>query len=305
MDRKLVLVVLLAALSLSALPKAFAGNITNLVAARGVQGKPFEAVGIIAFFAAIGAGTGVMLAGPTASALAYTWLFCLPMIFTGASAIAVHFVISPVPGAYPGARWLSARRAVVGMARGLAGGLQQGPGLGLDLGQGRRSAGGRSRAGFLLGPSGATVRGSAGGRADDAAVRGVDQQPGRLAQEHQPVRALRPRTAVRADTRLDWLRFRAGVTESGLILLPLTVAMFFSGLISGKLAHWTSGRTMIALGLMIGMGSVAVLVLAHGEKRQLCVATGPLARVSGSSSPPCSASPSPRCRRTRPVSPEA
>jgi predicted MFS family arabinose efflux permease len=68
--------------------------------------------------------------------------------------------------------------------------------------------------------------------------------------------------------------FGASVTQSGLILLPLTVMMFLSGMISGRLAGRIGGRAVITSGLLISLGAVAVLVFAHSEKWELYVATG-------------------------------
>jgi predicted MFS family arabinose efflux permease len=67
--------------------------------------------------------------------------------------------------------------------------------------------------------------------------------------------------------------FGASVTESGLLLLPQTVATFLAGLFSGRLAARCGSKAVLVVGA--GLTSLATLglVLAHDEVWQLLVET--------------------------------
>ena len=59
--------------------------------------KVSGAVGMIASLAAVGAGLGIVVAGPIVNALDYHWLFWLPMILTIAAAVAAHLFVPESP----------------------------------------------------------------------------------------------------------------------------------------------------------------------------------------------------------------
>jgi MFS family permease len=67
--------------------------------------------------------------------------------------------------------------------------------------------------------------------------------------------------------------FGASVTESGLLLLPQTVATFLAGLLSGRLSARFGSKAVLVVGA--GLTSLATLglVLAHDEVWQLLVET--------------------------------
>ncbi|WP_160148928.1 MFS transporter [Amycolatopsis alkalitolerans] len=74
------------------LPLAF-GIVHDLLPARAVAG----AIGLISGISGIGAGLGIVLAGPVVDYLGYHWLFWLPLVPTAAAAIAALIVIPPSP----------------------------------------------------------------------------------------------------------------------------------------------------------------------------------------------------------------
>src|SRR6201985_3412026 len=111
--KKRVFVATLVALAVGSLLAAVAPSIGVLIVARVIQGFaggmlpvafgiirdefPAErvagAVGIIAALTAVGAGLGIVIAGPIVDALDYHWLFWLPLILTVVAAItAILFV---------------------------------------------------------------------------------------------------------------------------------------------------------------------------------------------------------------------
>src|ERR1700722_20918124 len=100
--KKRVFIATLIALAAGSLLAALAPSIGILIVARVIQGigggmipvafgiirdefpgpKVATAVGVLASLTAVGAGLGIVLAGPIVNALDYHWLFWLPMIFS-------------------------------------------------------------------------------------------------------------------------------------------------------------------------------------------------------------------------------
>src|SRR3954467_5043571 len=118
-----MLVVALAALAVGALMAAVAPSIGVLIAARAVQGigggvlpltfgiirdefprdRVAGAVGTSSALLAVGAGVGLVLAGPLVNALSYHWLFWLPMIMTALAAVAAAMFVPESPERTEGA----------------------------------------------------------------------------------------------------------------------------------------------------------------------------------------------------------
>jgi MFS family permease len=67
--------------------------------------------------------------------------------------------------------------------------------------------------------------------------------------------------------------FGASITQSGLILLPSSITMFFVGLYAGRFARRVGGKTVVIVGCLIGVSSMAMLAFAHDAKWELYVAT--------------------------------
>ncbi|WP_406265987.1 MFS transporter [Actinacidiphila glaucinigra] len=292
--RKPVFIVAMAALSLGALLAALAGNVTVLIVARIVQGvgggvlplafgvirdefpkdKVSGAVGLIASLTAVGAGTGVVLAGPIVNAFDYHWLFWIPMILTAAAAVAAQLLVPASSVRTPGriswqpALLMSAWLVALLMA------LSKAPRWGWGSGK---------VIGLLVA---AVVLGFLWVRVEKrSAAPLVDMRMMRLPAVWTnnlvslllgvSMYALFAFVPQFVQTPVSsGYGFGASVTQSGLILLPLTVMMFLSGLVSGRLAGRLGGRAVIGLGLLISLSSVVVLVLAHGAKWELYLATG-------------------------------
>ena len=117
-----MLVVALGALAVGSLLAALAPSIGVLIAARAIQGvgggvlpltfgiirdefprdKVAGAIGTSAALLAVGGGAGLVIAGPIVEALSYHWLFWLPMIMTTAAAFAAYFFVPESPERTPG-----------------------------------------------------------------------------------------------------------------------------------------------------------------------------------------------------------
>jgi len=66
-------------------------------------------VGALASLTAVGAGLGIVLAGPIVDGLGYRWLFWLPMILTVIAAVSAVLFVPESPVRSPGRiSWLSA-----------------------------------------------------------------------------------------------------------------------------------------------------------------------------------------------------
>src|SRR5580693_5974215 len=129
MGKKRVFVATLAALAVGSLLAAVATSIGVLIAARVIQGiaggmvpvafgiirdefpaaKVAGAVGALASLTAVGAGLGIVLAGPIVDVLDYHWLFWLPLILTVAAGICALLLVPESPVRTPGRiSWLPA-----------------------------------------------------------------------------------------------------------------------------------------------------------------------------------------------------
>ncbi len=111
--KKRLFVVALAALATGSLLAALATTLPMMIVARIIQGvgggvlplafgiirdqfshqKVPGAVGTIAALAGVGAGIGIVLAGPIVGILSYHWLFWIPMILTSLAALTAHYLI--------------------------------------------------------------------------------------------------------------------------------------------------------------------------------------------------------------------
>src|ERR1700685_4500033 len=120
--KKRVFVAALIALAVGSLLAALAPSIGVMIVARVIQGagggmlpvafgiirgevpsdKVAGAVGVLAALTAVGAGLGIVLAGPIVAVLNYHWLFWLPLILTVMAAVAAVLVVPESPVRTPG-----------------------------------------------------------------------------------------------------------------------------------------------------------------------------------------------------------
>ncbi|MEW2517234.1 MFS transporter [Actinacidiphila alni] len=289
-----VFVATMSALAVGSLLAALASNVQVMIIARVIQGigggvlplafgiirdefpreKLNGAVGAIASLIAVGSGLGIVLAGPIVSALDYHWLFWLPMIMTVIAAVAAHFLVPESPIRTPGRiSWLPAV-LLSGWLVALLVALSQAPVWGWGSGK---------VAGLLIA---AVVLAYAWVRVElRSAIPLIDMKMMRLpAVWTNNLVALLFGIGMYATfaflpefvqtPKSTGYGFGSSITESGLILLPMSVAMFIVGLGASRLAQRIGGKTVVLVGSLISTVSLALLAFAHGATWELYIATG-------------------------------
>jgi EmrB/QacA subfamily drug resistance transporter len=289
-----MLVFALGALAVGSLLAAIAPSIGVLIAARAIQGvgggvlpltfgiirdefprdKVAGAVGTSAALLAVGGGFGLVLAGPIVNALSYHWLFWLPMIMTTLAALAAHFFVPESPERTPGRINVSSALLMSTWLVTLLLAVSQGH----SWGWGSPVTVGLFAATVVVLP----IWVWAEARSDSPLV---DMRMMRIptvwtvnlvallfGMGMYSMFAFLPQFLQTPDTVTGY-GFGATVTESGLMLLPQTVATFLAGLLSGRLAARFGSKAVLVVGA--GLTSLATLglVLAHDEVWQLLVET--------------------------------
>jgi len=284
-----VFVATLVALAVGSLLAAIAPSIWVMIVARVIQGvaggmipvafgiirdefpsdKVAGAVGSLASLTAVGAGLGIVLAGPIVNALDYHWLFWLPMILTVAAAVAAVLFVPESPVRTPGRiSWVPALLLSAWLVALLVA-LSQAPAWGW----------GSARVLGLL--AAAVVLAAAWVAAElRAATPLIDMKMMR-------------RTAVWTNNLVSLLLgvgmyatfaflpefvqtppaagygFGASITQSGLMLLPSSVTMFVTGMFTGRLTAWLGGKVLVVAGCLTGAAAMAILAFAHDQQWQI------------------------------------
>jgi EmrB/QacA subfamily drug resistance transporter len=281
--KKQVFVATLIALAVGSLLAALATSIGIMILARVIQGfgggmlpvafgiirdefpapRIAGAVGLIASLTAVGAGLGIVLAGPIVSVLNYHWLFWLPLILTVLAAASAVLFVPESPVRTPGRiSWLPAVLLSAWLVALLVA-LSEAPSWGWTSGRvaGLLAAAVVLAAAWLV----AELR---------AAVPVID------------IKMMR-RTAVWTNNLVGLLigvgmyatfaflpeflqtpaaagyGFGASITRSGLLLLPSSITMFAVGMFTGRLARSLGGKTLVVAGCVIGCAAMLILAFAH------------------------------------------
>lgn len=288
-----VFVVTLGALAAGSLLAALATNVQVMIVARAVQGigggvlplafgiirdefpreKLNGAVGMIASILAVGGGLGIVLSGPIVNALDYHWLFWLPMILTLVSAVAAHFFVPESPVRTPGriswapavllSAWLVA--LLVALSEAPTWGWGSGRVIGLLVAAVVLAAGWvrvEQRAATPLIDMKMMARPAVWTNNLVALLVGVGMYA---------VFAFLPEFVQ--TPKSTGYGFGASITQSGLILLPMSAMMFLVGLFSNSLANRVGGKVVVVVGSLVGTVSMALLAFAHTSTWELYVAT--------------------------------
>ncbi len=288
-----MLVVTLGALALGSVMAGLAHSVGLLIVARAIQGiggavlplsfgiirdefpatKVATGVGIVAAMAAVGGGAGIVLAGPIVSHLNYHWLFWIPLIITVIAAVCAQLFVPESPVRTPGRiSWLA---AVL-----LSGWLVA----------------------LLLGVSQAPTWGWASSKVIGlivlAVVIGVAWVIAELRSKQPLIDMEMMRVpAVWTNNLVAFLfgmgmysvmaflpeflqtpksagyGFGASIIQSGLFLMPLTVTMFFFGLLSGRIAAAVGSKSAVIMGSIASCGAYLILAFAHEQPWEIYAAS--------------------------------
>jgi EmrB/QacA subfamily drug resistance transporter len=291
--KKQVFVGALIALAVGSLLAAVAPSIGVMIVARVIQGagggmipvafgiirdefpsdKVPGAVGVLAALTAVGAGLGIVLAGPIVDVLNYHWLFWLPLFLTIAAAVTAVLFVPESPVRTSGRiSWLPAVLLSAWLVALLVA-LSEAPDWGWGSGQ-------------VLGLLAAAIVLGAGWVVAElrAVTPLIDMQMMR-------------RTAVWTNNLVALLigmgmyatfaflpefvqtpasagyGFGASITRSGLMLLPATITMFIAGMFVGRLARRLGSKVLLVAGCLVGCGSMSILAFAHAYQWEIYLST--------------------------------
>ncbi|GAB2702128.1 MFS transporter [Nocardia thraciensis] len=288
-----MLVVTLVALAAGSLLAALTDSVGVMIVARVIQGlgggviplafgiirdefparKLHGAVGIASSLIAVGSGVGLVLAGPIVDHLDYHWLFWVPMIITTIAAVAAVVFVPESPMRSEGrinwgaalllSAWLVA--LLLAVSKGPAWGWGSGITLGL----------------FAL----AVVCLVAWILVE------VKSRTPLIDMRTMRVRAVWTTNLVAVLTGagmyammtflpqllqtpkdLAGYGLSASITQSGLYMLPLSVAMFVIGLTIGPLSARISPKFIVLIGTALTVPAFAMLALGHNQSWQVYVA---------------------------------
>ncbi|MFE3167866.1 MFS transporter [Streptomyces sp. NPDC059224] len=292
--KKRTLVAVLLAVLAGCLLAALAPNIGVLIVARVVQGvggalfplsfgiirdefAPGEVSGSISNLSAViaaGGGVGIVAAGPIVSALDYRWLFWIPVGVVAVTVlIAARYVPESPKRAEGSVSWLGAVLLSAWLVT-----------LLLPLSQAGQWGWGSAK---VLGLFGTAVVLFAVWLLTEARSRTplIDLRVMRL-----PVVWTTNAAALLFGAGMYALwsflpgfvqtpsaagyGFGASVTASGLLMLPMLIAMFGSGILSGRLEPRVGAKALLTAGAAFGALALALLALWHTAQWQIAVVSG-------------------------------
>ncbi|PWI13963.1 MFS transporter [Streptomyces sp. Act143] len=292
--KKRTLVAVLATVGAGCLLAALAPNIGVLIIARVVQGvggalfplsfgiirdefAPARVSGSISNLSAViaaGGGVGIVAAGPIVSALDYRWLFWIPVaVVAVATLIAVRYVPESRTRAEGSVNWLGAVLLSAWLVA-----------LLLPLSQATRWGWGSAR---VLGLFALAVVLFALWLYSEARSRTplIDLRVMRLpavwttntvallfGAGMYALWSFLP-AFVQTPTAAGY-GFGASVTGAGLLMLPMLVAMFLSGVLGGRLEPALGAKTLLVTGAALGAAAVGLLALWHDEQWQVALVAG-------------------------------
>ncbi len=284
-----VFVATLVALAVGSLLAAVASSIGVLIVARVIQGiaggmvpvafgiirdefpaaKVTGAVGALASLTAVGAGLGIVLAGPIVDALDYHWLFWLPLILTVVAAVSAVLFVPESPVRTPGRiGWMPALLLSAWLVALLVA-LSEAPAWGWGSGR---------VIGLLVA---AVVIAGVWVLAElRAATPLIDMQMMRqTAVWTNNLVALLIGVGMYATFAFlpEFVQtpaaagygFGATITRSGLMLLPSAITMFAVGIFAGRLARRLGGKVLVIAGCLIGCVAMLILAFAHGQEWEI------------------------------------
>jgi EmrB/QacA subfamily drug resistance transporter len=287
--KKRVFVATLIALAAGSLLAAVASSIGVLIVARVIQGigggmvpvafgiirdefparKVTGAVGILASLTAVGAGLGIVLAGPIVNLLGYHWLFWLPMILTVVAAVSAVLFVPESPVRTPGriswlpalllSAWLVA--LLIALSQAPVWGWGSGPVIGLLTGAVVLAAG------WVTSELRAATPLIDMKMMRQTAVWTLNLVALLIGVGMYATFAFLPEF-VQTPAAAGY-GFGASITRSGLMLLPSAITMFGVGMFAGRLAARLGGKVLVVAGCLIGSVAMAILAFAHQQQWEI------------------------------------
>jgi EmrB/QacA subfamily drug resistance transporter len=287
--KKRVFVATLIALAAGSLLAAVASSIGVLIVARVIQGigggmvpvafgiirdefparKVTGAVGILASLTAVGAGLGIVLAGPIVNLLGYHWLFWLPMILTVVAAVSAVLFVPESPVRTPGriswrpalllSAWLVA--LLIALSQAPVWGWGSGPVIGLLTGAVVLAAG------WVISELRAATPLIDMKMMRQTAVWTLNLVALLIGVGMYATFAFLPEF-VQTPAAAGY-GFGASITRSGLMLLPSAITMFGVGMFAGRLAARLGGKVLVVAGCLIGSVAMAILAFAHQQQWEI------------------------------------
>ena len=288
-----VLLATLGALAVGSVVAGLAHSILVLVVGRAIQGigggvlplsfgiirdefpakKVATGVGVIAAMTAVGGGLGLVIAGPIITRLNYHWLFWIPLVIILVAGICTWAFVPESPVRTPGRIDLLAAVLLSGWLVALLVGVSEAPSWGWATPR-------------VIGLFVLAVVLAVGW----IAVELRSRQP--LIDIHMmrvpavwtnnlvaflfgvgmySVLAFLPEF-LQTPTSAGY-GFGAGIVQSGLFLLPLTVMMFVFGLLSGRIAARFGSKSAVVVGSAVSCSAYVVLAFAHTQPWQIYLAS--------------------------------
>jgi MFS family permease len=286
-----VFVLALAALALGCLLAALATDLTVMIVARVVQGlgggvlplafgiirdefpreKVAGAVGAISALIAVGAGVGLVVAGPIVNALSYHWLFWLPLVVLVVAALAAQVLVPESPVRTAGSINWAAALLLSAWLVALLLAVSQAP----SWGWGSAAVLGLLAAAVVLAVLWVVVESRAAQPLIDMRMMRV-----RAVWATNLVALLFGVAMYAAFAFLpQFLQtppsagygFGSTVTASGLLLLPQTVASFLLGLVSGRLAQRIGSKLVLLIGTLLAAAGYLAFALVHGSQTEVLI----------------------------------
>ncbi len=289
-----MLVIVLVTLSLGTLLSALATSLPVMLAGRAIQGtggavfplafgiirdefprdRVSTGVGIMSAILGIGAGGGIVLAGPIVEHLSYHWLFWIPLVMTLVATVATFAFVPESPVRAPGRiNWLGALFMSSWLVTGLVA-VSEGP----TWGWGDTTVIGLFVVTIVL-----TALWIWSEVRSDSPV--VDMKMMRIPAVWSTNLAallfgfgmfamfITVPQFVQTPVQQGY-GFGASVTQSGLFLLPFAVAMLLVAPTTGRLAIAFGSKPLLIIGSVFAAASYGLLVVAHSQSWNIYVASG-------------------------------
>jgi MFS family permease len=289
-----MLVVVLVTLSLGTLLSAVSTTLPMMLAGRAIQGtggavfplafgiirdefpkdRVSTGIGVMSAILGIGAGGGIILAGPIVEHLSYHWLFWIPLVMTGIATLTTFLVVPESPVRSPGTiNWLGALFMSSWLVTGLVA-VSEGP----TWGWGNTT---------VLGLFGVTLALIAlwvwaEVRSDSPVVDMTMMRIPAVWTTNLAALLFGFGMFAMFITVPQFVQtpvakgygFGASITQSGLFLLPFAVAMLVVAPLTGRVAMAIGSKPILVAGSVFAASSYGLLVVAHSQSWNIYVASG-------------------------------